>query len=159
MCEILREIWQRRHEGRRLNRQQLETQLESLQQQRGKLVAAFVYQDLIDEQTYRREGQRLDGEERKVLGAIAGEEEPELPVDRILSIAQELLQDPAAAWKSADPEERLRLQWLMFPDGVQYNGEAFGTAVTSPVFGWLRSLEQGEEGMVTPRGFEPLSPG
>ena len=41
------------------------------------------------------------------------------------------------------------------PERVPFDGESFGTAVTSPLLSRSRAWEK----MVTPRGFEPLSPG
>ena len=51
------------------------------------------------------------------------------------------------------------LREVQFPEGVPPDGESLGTAVTSPLFNHLRTWESGKVEVVTPRGFEPLSPG
>jgi len=49
----------------------------------------------------------------------------------------------------ASLEQRQRFQRLFFPDGIAFNGNGFvRTAVTAPVFSYLRPIEGGNEGLV-----------
>ncbi len=77
----------------------------------------------------------------------------------LLGIASRLLEDPAGAWRAAGHRGKLALQAFLFPEGLAFGGTAFGTAVTSPLFSQLRVWQRAGGGMVTRRGFEPLSPG
>jgi hypothetical protein len=46
-------------------------------------------------------------------------------------------------------EQRQRFQQLFFPEGIAFDGNGFvGTAVTAPVFSYLRRIEGGNEGLV-----------
>ena len=157
LCHILEDTWRRRHAARAANRRALEARLEAINVKRDKLNVAHIYEGRIDESTFRRQSERLKAEEQEVVQALSQDDVAEPKVDLLLSVSRELLQDPASAWLKAGPEERVRLQWFLFPEGVRFNGEAFGTAVTSPVYGWLRALGQEEERMVDLTGFEPVT--
>jgi hypothetical protein len=73
--------------------------------------------------------------------------------------APRVLSEPATLWQDADPATRLVFQRLLFPEGLPFDGEAIGTAVTSPLFSHLRAWQRGKMKVVTPWGFEPQSPG
>ena len=47
-----------------------------------------------------------------------------------------------------------KFQGLLFPEGLPFDGSAFGTAKTSPVFSYLRSVSDTESKMASPRRFE-----
>ena len=81
------------------------------------------------------------------------------PAREVIPAAERVLTDPAGLWKEARGRARLALQAFLFPEGVPVDGEAFGPAVTSPLFSRLRAWKRRKGEMVTPRGFEPLSPG
>ncbi len=94
----------------------------------------------------------------------------DIELDRALDLGERLLNDAAGLWNELDAERRPRLQRFIYPDGIPYDGEAFGTAPTCGIFGLAGHARAGKRpstpersgvdgGMVTPRGFEPLSPG
>src|SRR5687768_13773352 len=41
----------------------------------------------------------------------------------------------------------------MFPSGLVWDGEKFGTAITIPAFSWLRAIPEEESSMTSPTGF------
>ena len=50
----------------------------------------------------------------------------------------------------ASLEQRQRFQQLFFPDGLAFDGNRFvRIAVTAPAFSYLRSIETGNEGLVS----------
>ncbi len=159
LVEILKDVWKSRHAETAKRRSDLEAKQTSLTTKRERLVAAFVYKEAIDQDTYNAELSRLHAEESDVLAAMGELGESEPARKDLIALAREVLLDPTKPWVEGDPEMRLVYQRFIFPEGLTYDGESFGTAVTSPVFGWLRSLEQGNEKVVTRRGFEPLLPG
>ena len=77
----------------------------------------------------------------------------------ILPFAERVLRNPGQLREDSELPQRQRLQRYLFPEGLRYDGESFGIAVRSPAFETLGSLGAEREEMVTPRGFEPLSPG
>jgi hypothetical protein len=58
----------------------------------------------------------------------------------------------------ASLEHHQRFQQLFFPDGIAFDGKGFvGTRVTAPAFSYLRTIEDGDERLVSHSGVEPLS--
>jgi hypothetical protein len=73
----------------------------------------------------------------------------ELDVECILAFAERVLPRAADLWVQASLEQRQRFQQLFFPDGIGFEGNGFvRTAVTAPVFSYLRPIEGANEGVV-----------
>ena len=135
-----------------------ERRIETLLQKKDRIVEAFVHTHAIDERTYRRQIDRLDGEVASAESAAAEARLDELDVEAIMDFAEALLSEPATLWLQASPDQKQQLQKAMFPEGTTYRGGAFGTAATSSVFTLLRPIEAQDGGMASPTGFEPVSP-
>ena len=73
-------------------------------------------------------------------------------------MAEALLTDTAGASREFPPRARLRFQRLVYPEGLAFDGETFGTAATAPVFGLLEAAAAGKKGLASPTGFEPVLP-
>ena len=55
-----------------------------------------------------------------------------------------------------DLDQKQQLQQVLFPEGLRFDGEEFGTAVTCLAFKQLGENEPAESGMASPTGFEPV---
>lgn len=53
-------------------------------------------------------------------------------------------------WEAADPDQKRRLQKLIFPEGVTLDGEVLRTPVTALIFSVLGPEMTGGEGLVAP---------
>lgn len=100
----------------------------------------------IDEAAYTS----LRTEYREAANAARAEldrfSKDDLDEDAAADLGARLLDDPAGLWESLSPPAKVLLQRFIYPEGVPYDGEAFGTAVTAPVFGWLRHRQRGRMG-------------
>lgn len=123
------------------------------------LITKAVIGGAIDGETSREQPDRNRTEDAELARKEAELELPLPDLESLLPLATRVLTDPAGLWRQAHGEARIALQRFLFPEGVPFDGESFGTAVTSPLFSRLRAWERAKERMVTPRGFEPLSPG
>jgi hypothetical protein len=72
-------------------------------------------------------------------------------VDALIPMAKRVLIDPAGLWKDSRGEARMALQRFLFPEGVPFDGDSFGTAATSPLFSRLRPWESAKGKMVKAR--------
>jgi len=61
----------------------------------------------------------------------------EADVEGILAFAEHVVGNASALWTNASAENRLSLQRAFFPEGLVWNGEGFGTAVTCLAFSAL----------------------
>lgn len=157
--DIVRDVWKRRHGEAQELRAKLRASVAELEARERKLTEAYAVKGSIDESAYtalRAEYRAAANDARAELDRFSKDD---LDEDAAADLGARLLDDPAGLWESLSPPAKVRLQRFIYPEGVPYDGEAFGTAVTAPIFGWLRPPAEAGGKMVTPRGFEPLSPG
>ena len=68
--------------------------------------------------------------------------------------AEHVLGNARALWVQATAEQRVRLQAVLFPEGVPFDGSRFGTAVTCLAFAQLPEPGGQKDGVASPTGFE-----
>ena len=158
-AEIVRDVWAKRHRAQAVRRDQLARRLDELRSARNTLVDAHVHKRQLDAETFQEQMERNRSEETLVKRQLADVEQKVPDVESILPFAERVLRDPGGLWEDSELPQRQRLQRYWFPEGLRYDGESFGIAVRSPVFETLGSLGTEREGVVTPGGFEPPSPG
>ena len=79
----------------------------------------------------------------------------ELDAEGILAFAEQLLLNVARMWADASSDQKQRLQRVLFPAGVTYGAEGFGTTEASLVFEVLDALAAPESSETCPTGVEP----
>ena len=62
-----------------------------------------------------------------------------LDIDGILAFAEYLLTDVSRLWTELGLDQKQRLQKVLFPEGLKFDGREFGTAVTCLAFKEMRS--------------------
>ena len=76
----------------------------------------------------------------------------ETDVEGLLDFGVHMLASAERMWMQFDPDQKRQFQGLLFPEGLPFDGSAFGTAKTSPVFSYLRSVSDTESKMASPPG-------
>ncbi len=155
--EIVLDAWRGRFKTAKAALRKQEKQAEQLEAEKERLVDLLL-KKLIDEDTYR---QRIDKTKTQLALAKMDErtcEAESLDIEAVLAFAGRMLLEPAKMWQCGSLEQRQRLQELLFPDGLAWNGENFGTVVTCSVVQHLQDNTPQETALVPPRGVEPRSP-
>ena len=83
-----------------------------------------------------------------------GAELEDLDVGAVLAFAEQTLCDLAGSWNRAELQQKQRLQSIIFPSGVTWDGEAVRTRETARVFGWIDPICDDKERLVTPARFD-----
>lgn len=110
----------------------------------------------LDPETYRREMDRIREEEVLTEVELHANRIDELHVEGLFAFAEHLVPNARRLWSEYDLKRRRHLQKVLFPSGLQFDGEGFGTPVTC-LFFKDREPEAGVESqMVSPRGFVDL---
>jgi hypothetical protein len=153
---IVLDVWKGRREGLRDLRDQVQRQVEATEQRLEALERAFIFEKRIDQATYERQRDKL--REESTLLEIESHETriDELDVEGLLAFAEQIVADASRLWFEAVPEQKTRLQRVFFPEGLNFDGNAFGTAVTCLAFSELREIQSRENGLASPTGFEPV---
>ena len=82
----------------------------------------------------------------------------ELDVESVVNYAITVIGDAARFWLGANAEQKRRLQKILFPEGVTFDGAAFGTPRTCLASSYLREISQHGSSLASRTGVEPVSP-
>ncbi|MDA1036364.1 MAG: recombinase family protein [Chloroflexi bacterium] len=155
--EIVLDVWKgRQGEAKRL-RANLERVVREKRERLDCVDDAYIHQKTIDRQTYERQRDQLReqiGLAEIELGDVVSEQ---LNVDGVLAFAEHVLTNAARLWMELGLDQKQRLQQVLFPEGLRFDGERFGTAATCLAFNKLAENGESESRMASPTGFEPVS--
>ncbi len=156
--DIVRDVWREELSSVEGRRREIEKSLQALHAKKDRLDEAYLYEQTIDRETYEAQRERL----REALAVAEVEFQDarldELDLETVLAYAEHFLANAGRLWTEADLDQRQRLQAVLFPEGLTFDGETFGTAVTCLAFSFFRSVEGGKSTLASPWGFEPQSP-
>jgi hypothetical protein len=113
----------------------------------------------MDQRTYQEQAARLDKEVDYAEQQLRATETDFLDLEGVLTFAAKIVTVPARLWMESSLDQRQKMQQTLFPDGLVFNSERFGTAPSSSFFSLLRGCCEDESHLASPTGFEPvLSP-
>jgi hypothetical protein len=78
-----------------------------------------------------------------------------LDVDSAIEYLTHLLWNTSVIWQTSDLQGKKRILRRMFPDGLAYSKNGFGTPITHSFYSLLANDSVDESFMVAPQGFEP----
>lgn len=76
-------------------------------------------------------------------------------VETLLEFTEHVVLDARRMWSEFPLQHRRRMQKVLFPEGLVFDGEAFRTPVTCLFFRDLETSERKVEDLVARTGFEP----
>ena len=113
------------------------------------VVEAFVHRKTLDAVTYdERVSRENEGLALARLELVQAQTD-ELDLEVLLDFGENLMMNTAQMWLDLGFEQKLRFQRVLFPDGLTFDGESFGTVVTSPVINYLRDISTGKVSMAS----------
>ena len=152
------QVWDRAKSDVKEKAEAVERRIKAIRQRVDRLDNAFLYEQSIDIDTYDRHKERLNEELTLARMDRHATELEEMDVEGILGFAERVLPRAADLWVQASLEQRQRLQQLLFPDGIVFDGKEFGrTAVTAPAFNWLQPEKPSKTKVVDQTGIEPVT--
>ena len=66
-----------------------------------------------------------------------------------------MLSDLHRYWNHLEPQDRPRFLRVLAPEGLSYRNRTFRTTEKAWFLGAFEVLDEGDEGLVAPTGFEP----
>lgn len=72
----------------------------------------------------------------------------DLDLEAALGFASHVLTRTSTLWEAATPDQKRRLQTLILPEGVTFNGKALGTPATALIFRLLSPNRTGKAELV-----------
>jgi hypothetical protein len=115
---------------------------------------AFVHEEKIDAQSYTAQRDKL--REQIALAELELSEAriEQFDVEGILSFAEYVLTNAARMWMELDLDRKQQLRQVLFPKGLSFDGDRFGTAVTCFALKLLEENGASKSGMASPTGYE-----
>ena len=81
--------------------------------------------------------------------------EEEFKIDMLIEYAESFFRTMHLFWIEALPSQKVRLQRILFPNGIVYSYPGFSNTILAPGFNAIREFVPAESSLVTPRGLEP----
>ena len=153
---IVVDCWSSERDSARALKQDVENRIAAIGTDIDTLEQAYVFRRSIDGVTYGKQLQRLRDERTAAQCELSDVKFDELEIEGVVLFAEFVVGNLAALWTAANVEDKARLQDAMFPTGLVWDGESFGTTVTTSAFSWLRSISEDESCVASPTGFEPV---
>ncbi len=153
---IVLDLWKEKQSEATNIRLGLRKRIEKLQDRKSRLDEAFIYQQAIDRATYQDHVDRLNQEISVTELQLQQDSVNRLDVDAVLAFARDTLSNAADRWTEYTLEQKQRFQTALFPAGLHFDGEKFGTPEMSLMFTCIQGDPDQKTKMASPRGFEPL---
>jgi len=156
---IILDVWERKQSERINGKRRLEKEIKDIEKRQSRLLDLLIEHTIKDDETYRQKTEELNNEllDKKVE---LDENEIELnDVNECINYCKFFLSNIADLWASAELNLKQRFQTLIFPEGICFDSQKFGTAKTALIFKHLQEIRNDEYSMAALRGFEPRSDG
>jgi site-specific DNA recombinase len=154
----LRDMWQELGRDAVAEATAVRRRITELETRKKRLLDAYIYRQAIDRDTFEEEKKEIE-----TAQGLAHFELHELEVDNLdletsLEYASALLTRTSRIWSDASPEQKIKLQPLIFPEGATFDGKELRTPEISLPFRYLEPLNEEGWVKVEQKGFEPSTP-
>ncbi len=154
----LLDLWQELRRGSVQEAATVKRRMTDLEQKKKRLVRAYIYDQAIDRATYDEELAGLEEALTFTHLELRDAAMEDFDMEASLGYARAIMTKTYQLWEAANPDQKRRLQKLIFPEGVTFDGEALGTPATALLFSRLGPETINLEGLVAHTGFEPVLP-
>ncbi len=144
-------MWKSKRQECLTKESNLDKKLKELKERR-KRIDDLIIEGTFNEDTYRR---NVEGVEEDMILVKTELNEAKIQpndIENCLNYCNYFLLNCASLWVGAELDLRQRFQNLIFPQGICYDKNAFGTAPLSCIFKYLQQLPTKELHLGTHRG-------
>lgn len=154
---IFRDIWAERKGTANVEADTLKWELRKLETRAARSLS-LVADGAIGQDEYKRLRAETESSLSDLRSRLFVLESSELDLNTALSYLSHLFWNTALVWENSDLAEKQRLQTRIFPKGITWAENGFGTPVLSPIHILCSNLGDHadcEVELVAPQGFEP----
>jgi DNA invertase Pin-like site-specific DNA recombinase len=149
---IAAEVWARRRGDARATTKELTVRLEEQKKLKAELLRAKLRGE-VSQADYAQANADFDGEIEGIAQQLHALRPQRETLDAFIRFSKLMLMDVSAAWQRADVEQRLRVQNLLFRDGIAYHqNQKFLNTPNPTLFQQLRSLTHSQRVVGVPDG-------
>lgn len=147
---VMLDSWKEKQKESHRTFQNLKRDLETLKERKSKLVEAFVYEKKLDPKTYQEETDKLQVEIGLKELEVNQRHGEDLDMEEILDYAEFVISNPGKLWKDSPLDPKQRLQKVLFPKGLKFGQDGFGTSESAPIYRFLRPSDTQNNMLVAP---------
>jgi len=125
-----------------------------LQQRSDRLEEAFIFEKTIDHAVYVKQKDRIQEDLTIAEMELHDARIDALDVEGVLAFSEHLIANLGRIWIEATLGQRQRIQAAIFPEGIPFDGKAFGTAATCLAFNTFAASKVEKSGLASPPGFD-----
>ncbi len=153
---ILREEWKKITGTAAALKPNLEKQLKAVRSSQENLVLKFASRELpIDRNLFERMNEKFEQEIAELEGRIADIGTEKATIEQLIAFCKSVLVDIAAAWETANLDQKQRVQNALFPRGLKYDPQkGILNSDNDCLFNQLESFVSGKLTLVRPERFE-----
>jgi site-specific DNA recombinase len=155
---VMLDSWKEKHADSQRTFQKLKKDLESLKERKNQLVDLLLVKTL-DPKTYQEQTDRLQVEIGLKELEVSQIHEEDLDLEGILDFAEFVISNPEKLWKDSALNQKQRFQKVLFPQGLKFGNQEFGTSESAPIYTLISQSQTPVNTLVAPRGIEPRSNG
>jgi site-specific DNA recombinase len=152
----LQEAWEKRREAGLSEQRRLETRVADLRAKRTRMAERYLVDGGVDRETYQEVKTAQDceiSEAEKELARLSDQNSDDY--SQLLEYSGALITNAATMWAELQDHRKRRLQELLFPNGVAYDGSSFGTPDPCWFFRLNQQPDAGLSELASLAGFEP----
>ena len=149
---VVIDLWRGRQADAIEARRAVQARCDALRCRLDEVEQAFIHERRIDRDSYERRRDKLRSDIALAEMEFGDAKIDELDVEGVLAYAEGVLTNASQLWSNASLDQKQRLQSVVFPDGLTFDGEQFGTAVTCLAFTTLGRSSHAESDVASPTG-------
>ena len=153
---IVKDVWKDKQQKSLGDKSRLQNKLRELEIER-KRIDELIIKGTFDDNAYTRNMERIE-EEVMLVKIEFNDANIELnDVGGCINYCKFFLSNCASLWVEAELNLKQRFQNLIFPQGICYDGKAFGTTPLAFIFNYLHQLPTEELHLAPRAGLEPTT--
>lgn len=153
---IVKEVYDFKQKEQQSRRRELEREIEELKQRKQKIVDKAI-DDILDKETYLEQKELIEKQTR-IVGARLEKLSSQLMnnLDECLDYCGYFFTNITELWVGGDIDLKQRFQYILFPNGIYYDGDEFiGTEEKSCIFQLLEAGTRRTSTLAPREGLEP----
>lgn len=161
---VILDRWQERFKEHTKDQQKITRQISGVRQEKDNLLTEKRRNpNLYSDEDFITQMQAINGKLRALEVMQSEERTVEDDFEKVLTLAFESLKDPVTSWEQLAIDKKVRFQQILYPEGLKYDGNSYGTAQVSLLMQLFSVASAKREDRikevsqyVTRRGIEPL---
>ncbi len=149
------DIWKSKSKEETKMKANLKNQVKKLEYQQQR-IEDLVINGTFGKTTYNRKKEEINNEMGIYRTRIEELEQSKDSIIEVVTYCKSLLSNLSELWLTSNILVKQKLQRIIFPDGIEFDGKKFRTVVTNKIFGHLHNISTQSENLVSRRGVEPL---